>query len=200
MLDGSDPEFGSVRPKHPIASPAAIWGSHSCFCSSEPYLQIGNMARDPWTGHHAAQTRIAGFEFHAGDAVVDRRGSRAPIPFEVHAEKTQFADLESDFSGKDALFEPLGDVGEDPVAHKLLDGVAQQALLGAVQAVDYRENLWARGWVGRYQTAFVADLNRCSSLILAASARGITKSCGWGWVVRRRPLFRGSSSQLGFRL
>ena len=94
------------------------------------------MARDPWTDHHAAQTRIAGFEFHAGDAVVDRRGSRAPIPFEVHAEKTQFADLESDFSGKDALFEPLGDVGEDPVAHKLLDGVAQQALLGAVQAVD----------------------------------------------------------------
>ena len=29
---------------------------------------------------------------------------------------------------------------------------------------------------------------------------GIAKSCGWGRVVRRRPLIRGSSSQLGFRL
>ena len=29
---------------------------------------------------------------------------------------------------------------------------------------------------------------------------GIARSCGWGRVVRRRPLIRGSSSQLGFRL
>ena len=36
MLDGSLPESGSVRPKHPMASPAAILGSHSCFCSSLP--------------------------------------------------------------------------------------------------------------------------------------------------------------------
>ncbi len=31
------PKSGSVRPKQPIASPVAIRGSHSCFCSSEPY-------------------------------------------------------------------------------------------------------------------------------------------------------------------
>ena len=34
---GSEPKSGSVRPKQPIASPAASRGSHSCFCSSEPY-------------------------------------------------------------------------------------------------------------------------------------------------------------------
>ena len=33
---GSEPESGSVSPKQPIASPAAIRGSQSCFCSSEP--------------------------------------------------------------------------------------------------------------------------------------------------------------------
>src|SRR5690348_4756885 len=49
MLDGSLPWSGSVRPKQPTAWPAAIRGSHSFFWSSEPYFQIGNMARDPWT-------------------------------------------------------------------------------------------------------------------------------------------------------
>ena len=36
MLPGSLPESGSDRPKHPIASPAAMRGSHSAFCSSLP--------------------------------------------------------------------------------------------------------------------------------------------------------------------
>src|SRR5215469_5931275 len=49
MLDGSLPWSGSVRPKQPIAWPAAILGSHSFFCASDPYLQIGNMAREPCT-------------------------------------------------------------------------------------------------------------------------------------------------------
>ena len=46
---GSEPESGSVSPKQPIASPAAIRGSHSCFCSSEPQRQIANIASEPWT-------------------------------------------------------------------------------------------------------------------------------------------------------
>jgi hypothetical protein len=46
---GSEPESASVSPKHPMASPAAIRGSHSCFCSSDPNFQIGNMASEPCT-------------------------------------------------------------------------------------------------------------------------------------------------------
>ena len=49
MPDGSLPKSGSVRPKHPMTSPEAIRGSHSCFCSSDPNFQIGNMESDPWT-------------------------------------------------------------------------------------------------------------------------------------------------------
>ena len=46
---GSEPASASVRPKHPMVSPAAIRGSHCCFCSSDPNAQIGNMASEPWT-------------------------------------------------------------------------------------------------------------------------------------------------------
>ena len=38
MLPGSEPAVGSVRPKQPTTSPAAILGSHWFFCSSEPCL------------------------------------------------------------------------------------------------------------------------------------------------------------------
>ena len=46
---GSDPWSASVRPKQPIASPAAILGSHACFCSSVPCRQMPNIASDPCT-------------------------------------------------------------------------------------------------------------------------------------------------------
>ena len=47
MRPGSLPASGSDRPKQPIASPAAIRGSHSSFCSSEPYVRIANIASEP---------------------------------------------------------------------------------------------------------------------------------------------------------
>jgi len=34
--EAADPTSGSVRPKEPIISIAAIFGSHSAFCASEP--------------------------------------------------------------------------------------------------------------------------------------------------------------------
>ena len=46
---GSEPWSGSVRPKQPIASPAAILGNHSCLWSSEPNRQMANIARLPCT-------------------------------------------------------------------------------------------------------------------------------------------------------
>ena len=36
MPAGLEPKSGSVSPKQPIASPVAIRGNHSCFCSSLP--------------------------------------------------------------------------------------------------------------------------------------------------------------------
>src|ERR1039458_898628 len=49
ILAGSEPWSGSVRPKHPMDSPAAIAGSHCCLCSAVPCSQMANIAKDPWT-------------------------------------------------------------------------------------------------------------------------------------------------------
>src|ERR1700729_3607255 len=46
---GSEPASGSVRPKQPSSSPAAMPGNQCCFCSSEPNRQIANIASDPCT-------------------------------------------------------------------------------------------------------------------------------------------------------
>ena len=44
MDPGSLPLSGSLSPKHPIASPDCIRGSHSAFCSAEPNVWIANIA------------------------------------------------------------------------------------------------------------------------------------------------------------
>ena len=49
IAPGSLPAFGSVSPKHPIRSPAAIAGSHVRRCSSLPNAWMGYMTSAPWT-------------------------------------------------------------------------------------------------------------------------------------------------------
>jgi len=49
MPEGSLPASGSVSPKHPMAVPCAMGGSHVCFCCSLPYRKIANMTSDPCT-------------------------------------------------------------------------------------------------------------------------------------------------------
>ena len=49
IAPGSEPASGSVSPKQPSFVPAAICGSHCCFCSSEPQRQIAYIASEPWT-------------------------------------------------------------------------------------------------------------------------------------------------------
>ena len=46
---GLDPKSGSVRPKQPIASPAASRGSHSRLCSSDPQRWMEYIDSDPCT-------------------------------------------------------------------------------------------------------------------------------------------------------
>jgi hypothetical protein len=49
MPAGFEPWSGSVSPKHPIRSPLARAGSHSCFWASLPNAWIGYMTRAPCT-------------------------------------------------------------------------------------------------------------------------------------------------------
>ena len=46
MEAGSEPEFASVSPKHPILSPDANFGRYFSFCFCDPNLDIGYITRD----------------------------------------------------------------------------------------------------------------------------------------------------------
>jgi hypothetical protein len=46
MLPGSEPWFGSVRPKQPIHSPLASLGRYFCFVASLPNSLIGTNTLD----------------------------------------------------------------------------------------------------------------------------------------------------------
>jgi hypothetical protein len=49
IADGSLPASGSVSPKQPITSPAAIGSSQRSFCASDPNAWIANIASEPCT-------------------------------------------------------------------------------------------------------------------------------------------------------
>ena len=46
MLPGSEPWFGSVRPKQPIHSPVASLGRYLRFCASVPNSLIGTITSE----------------------------------------------------------------------------------------------------------------------------------------------------------
>ena len=48
-LAASEPVSGSVRPKHPSASPEQRRGSQRCFCSSVPQRSIEPQTSEVWT-------------------------------------------------------------------------------------------------------------------------------------------------------
>ncbi len=46
MPPGSEPWSGSVRPKLPIACPAASFGRYCCLCASLPKTWIGSITNE----------------------------------------------------------------------------------------------------------------------------------------------------------
>jgi hypothetical protein len=75
MLAGSLPAFGSVSPKQPISSPAAMPGSQCCFCSSVPNLAMALIASEPWT-----ETKVRMPESPASSSMAARPYSTAERP------------------------------------------------------------------------------------------------------------------------
>src|SRR5918999_4308574 len=75
MLAGSEPAVGSVRPKHPMASPLAIGGHHPCFLASHPNLWMALMASEPCT-----LTKVLRPESPASSSMHDRPYSTALLP------------------------------------------------------------------------------------------------------------------------
>ena len=120
--------------------PAAMRGSHSCFCSSLPYFQIGNIAQ---RALHARRT--TGTRCRRPPAPCtrgrrrrrSRRRSRSPvrcIPSSPSA-PSSFATSR----GNVAALEPVLDARQHPVADELAHGVADHPLLVGEERVDVEE-------------------------------------------------------------
>ena len=73
-------------------------------------------------------------------------------------------------------------------------------VLVAIEGGGDNNGIRVRGWRGGYPVRPDTSHDPLPREVPPLVVRGIAKSCGWGRVVRRRPLIRGSSSQLGFRL
>ena len=139
MPPGLDPKSGSVSPKQPIASPAAIRGSHSSFCSSLPKWWIANIASDPCTETRLRMPGVGGLELQAREAVGGRAGAGAAVALEVHAEQTERAELLGELArGDRGRLEPVGDVRPDVVVAEAPDRVADRPLLVVEKSVDAR--------------------------------------------------------------
>ena len=128
MLPGSEPAVGSVRPKQPIASPAAICGSHWCFCSSEPCLWMALMAREPCTETKVRRPESPASSSAAGESVFHGGAAGAAVALQVHAEQAELGHFGHDLQREDRLLVPAGDVRLDRAVHKRPDVVAQREL------------------------------------------------------------------------
>src|SRR5215216_3383266 len=82
------------------------------------------------------ETRVAGLELHAGEAVLDGALTGAAVPGEVHAEPSLLAHLRHDLPGKDRLLPPLRDVRRYPLPDERADLLARRALLIREQDVE----------------------------------------------------------------
>ena len=76
---GSLPASGSVRPKQPITSPAAIGSSQRCFCSSEPKRVDREHRQRALHRDEAAQAAVARLELQAREPVGGRARAGAAV-------------------------------------------------------------------------------------------------------------------------
>src|SRR5829696_2781225 len=86
------------------------------------------------------ETRVAGLELHAGEAVLDGALAGAAVPGEVHAKQALLAHLRHDLPGKDRLLPPLRDVRLYPLPDERADLLARRALLIREQDVEVHKS------------------------------------------------------------
>ena len=93
MPAGSEPWSGSVSPKQPMISPAAICGSHCCFCSSEPKAWIAYMASEPCTETSERMPESAASSSRQASPYCTAAGAGAAVALEGHPEGADRAEL-----------------------------------------------------------------------------------------------------------
>jgi len=118
------PKSGSVRPKQPMARPAASSGSQRSFCAlehGEPALHRGE----------GAQAGVAALELLHDEAVGDVVHAGAAVALEVRSEEAELGELRQELHGEGSV---LAD--EELVRDELAHGVARVPLLIREQLVE----------------------------------------------------------------
>ena len=111
--------------------------------------------------HERANAGIAGLELHGGKPVGDRVGAGAAVPFEVHAQDAELAELASELAcGDRARLEPVGDLRLDAALDEVAHDIADRALLLGEQAVDGEELEWLAGRAAHGSSDDRAGLSR----------------------------------------
>ena len=139
MPAGLEPKSGSVRPKQPIASPAAIRGSHSLLLLLAAVSGRSRTSPASPAPRRSCGARVAGLQLHAGQAVADGAGAGAAVALEVHAEHAELAELLRQFSWQGGRFEPVLDIGLQPGVDELADGCGDVAFIGVQQSVGVEQ-------------------------------------------------------------
>ena len=89
MLPGSDPEPGSVSPKHPMTSPAAMRGSQCVLLLLAAVLRDRAHRQRTLHRHERAQTRVPRLQLGGRQPVLDRAAARAAVALDVHAQQPE---------------------------------------------------------------------------------------------------------------
>jgi hypothetical protein len=137
MLAGSEPPCGSVRPKQPITSPAAMSGSQRWL------LLLGAVGEDrvhAQRGLHrdeAADAAVAALELLADQPVADRvQAASAVLLGKRRAEQAQLRDFRHQFLREAPLVERVADDRQHPLVGEAGHGVLHRALLLRQQGTD----------------------------------------------------------------
>ena len=143
MPAGFDPKSGSVRPKHPMASPFAIAGSNFCFCSSRSERVDRIHHERTLHRRERANARVAALELLHDQSVRDVVESRAAVLLgQVRAEHAERRHLGNELLRESAVDVALADDRKHLVVDELADAVANSALFFGEHAVDVVEVSW----------------------------------------------------------
>ena len=140
MPPGSEPKSGSVSPKQPIASPAAIRGSHCVLLlrPSRASRSRTSPASPAPRRSSAARSRRPRAPGRPGRTPWRWcRRSRSP---QVHAEQPELAELQGQVAHRHlAALVPAGDLGSQPVVDERAHRVADRAVLVGDQRVGVEQ-------------------------------------------------------------
>ena len=133
------PKSGSVRPKHPIASPSRHLAEATRVSDPRCPNDGSRTSRATLAPTRSCARRVSGFEFHARDAVGHRTRAGATVAVQMHAEQPERPQFSAELARQMSCFEPLCDVRKNTVAHERTNRIADQTLFVAQKCVDAEE-------------------------------------------------------------